>query len=455
METFKAGFDRTVITPPHGTQMVGYFFERLSDGVLDDLELNTLAASDGKNTVVNICADLCGVPQARMDVYRRAVAKAVGVPYEAVYICCTHTHTGPDVAGMLEHETASENPPCASAWEESLCGYIVSSAQRAVSDMVPARIYIGSGKVERVSFIRRYRMKDGYVRTNPGVNNPDIVETIGEPDETEQLVRICREGKKEIVLVNFQVHPDAVGGTKISADYPRFVRQTVENGLGGAAFCIYYNGAQGDTNHVNTNPRPGEDNGLEPDTFDDVLRGYEFSQNMGRAIGGEALKVYGHAHAAPATPVKFGQKEILVPSQTPAAEQLPKALQIAELHNAGRDDQLPYEAMELTTAVAEALRMVRLKDGPEAFKLNIGAIAFGAVAFVGVPGEPFTEVGRRIKRESPFEMTIPTCLTNGSEGYYPMQDAYEEGGYEARSSAFRSGVAERIAEESVSVLKAL
>ena len=30
--------------------------------------------------------------------------------------------------------------------------------------------------------------------------------------------------------------------------------------------------------------------------------------------------------------------------------------------------------------------------------------------------------------------TLPCCLTNGAEGYYPMKEAYDEGGYEARSS---------------------
>ena len=33
---------------------------------------------------------------------------------------------------------------------------------------------------------------------------------------------------------------------------------------------------------------------------------------------------------------------------------------------------------------------------------------------------------------------------NGYRGYFPMQDAYDEGGYEARSSNFKAGVAEKI-----------
>ena len=97
--------------------------------------------------------------------------------------------------------------------------------------------------------------------------------------------------------------------------------------------------------------------------------------------------------------------------------------------------------------------MLNLEHGPENFQVYVSSVGFGSVAFLGVAGEPFTEVGRLLKKGSPFEMTIPCCLTNGAEGYYPMKEAYEEGGYEARSSKFRAGVAETLAEAGIGLLK--
>lgn len=47
------------------------------------------------------------------------------------------------------------------------------------------------------------------------------------------------------------------------------------------------------------------------------------------------------------------------------------------------------------------------------------------------------------------------CLTNGAEAYFPMKDAYDEGGYEARSSIFKAGVAEQIIEEGKALLRDL
>ena len=55
---FQAGFARVDVTPPLGNPLAGYFRERLSDGVLDPIELNALAVNDGENTVLVITGDL-------------------------------------------------------------------------------------------------------------------------------------------------------------------------------------------------------------------------------------------------------------------------------------------------------------------------------------------------------------------------------------------------------------
>ena len=126
----------------------------------------------------------------------------------------------------------------------------------------------------------------------------------------------------------------------------------------------------------------------------------------------------------------------------PKPEELPKAREYDSLHRAGRDAEIPFTGMALTTVVAEAGRMVLLADGPASFDLPLSAVSIGdSVVFAGIPGEPFSDIGRAIRERSPFAMTVCTCLTNGSCGYFPVESAYAEGGYEARSSVFASSVA--------------
>lgn len=117
------------------------------------------------------------------------------------------------------------------------------------------------------------------------------------------------------------------------------------------------------------------------------------------------------------------------------------------MYQTGRDDELPYTGMMLTTKVAEAARMLRLEHGPESFEMELSGIAIGDVMMLGIPGEPFTGVGRSLKDTEGWELVIPTCNTNGKQGYFPMKEAYDEGGYEAGNSNFRAGVAEQIIEE--------
>jgi len=109
------------------------------------------------------------------------------------------------------------------------------------------------------------------------------------------------------------------------------------------------------------------------------------------------------------------------------------------MQKAGRTAELPWKEMELTTVLAEAGRIVRLENGPESYTFTVSAIRIGDFAIAGIPGEPFTEIGRRIYEGSPFDTTILCCLTNSAGPYFPTSEAYSEGGYEARSSSLKKG----------------
>ena len=137
----------------------------------------------------------------------------------------------------------------------------------------------------------------------------------------------------------------------------------------------------------------------------------------------------------------------------PTPEELPEAHRIDDLHNAGRDDELGYSGMMLTTVVAEAWRMVSLEHGPEYYEMDLSAIAIGDIAFVGIPGEPFAGIGFGIGEAEGWDLVLTTCITNGKQGYFTMKEAYDEGGYESRSSFFKAGVAETIIKEGKELLK--
>ena len=443
---FKVGYARVNITPPMGVNIAGYFIERIADGVLDELETCAVAVSDGKNTVLLMTIDHCGVLKVFLDEWRQKISEATGIPAEAIYIHSTHTHTGPVLLKDCKN-------PLNQQYEAFLATRVVDVARFAVEDMKAAKMGIGTSEAKNVAFIRRYRMKDGTAKTNPGVNNPDIVAPIGITDESVHVVRFDREGAESVVLVNFANHPDVVGGNKISSDWPGMTRRFVEKAIENTK-CIFFNGAQGDVNHVNVHPKAGDFNDMFND-FDGCSRGYGHARHIARVVTGAVMSVYDKVEYLENTEIKYHQKTVEIPSNKPTPDQLPLAHKYNDLHKAGRDDEIPYKAMMLTTVVAEAARMVRLENAPDTFPMLFSAISIGDIAMFGIPGEPFNGVGRGIKEAEGWKMVIPTCLTNASEGYFPMMDSYDEGGYEARSSSFKAGVAEKIIEEGKSILASM
>ncbi len=441
MKTFCAGFARKDITPPLGIYINGYFKERRAEGVMDPLELCCLALGLGEKRVVLCTVDNLGVPRRILEPMLERAAQATGLPKEAFYFSATHSHT----AGALDDENCDE---IEIAYREQVTVALCEAAQAALADLAPCKMGTAIGKAPNSAFVRRYRMKDGSVRTNPGVNNPDVLEPVSEADERVSVIRLDRE-KDSLLLVSFANHPDTVGGCNLSADWPGFARRETERALPDTK-VIFFNGAQGDVNHVKVFPQGGDLNGMEND-FDDVYRGYDHARYLGRVVAGAVLQVYDKVAYSQVNELDYLQIEVQIPSNKPTPEELPLARKYAALHEAGKDDEIPYEGMMLTTVVASSLRKLRLENGPEFFYLPLTALRIGDVAMIGLPGEPFTGIGVALKETVGPAMVIPTCVTNAYEGYFPMLDSYE-GGYESGTSNYKAGVAEIFIEEGQKLL---
>jgi hypothetical protein len=83
--------------------------------------------------------------------------------------------------------------------------------------------------------------------------------------------------------------------------------------------------------------------------------------------------------------------------------------------------------------------MVTLVDGKHTFEAEVMVITLGdEVAFVGLPGEMFVELGLMIKQGSPYQYTFIDALANGAIGYVANRKAYREGSYGASPGTTRS-----------------
>lgn len=432
----KCGYFKKEITPPIGKYMSGKAYPRISQGVEDPLHVRALAFEEGRKALV-LVFDFAGMNQVLCAKIRDFLAEHLGMERKDILISCTHTHTGP----VLQ----SSEDPVDEEYVACLPYYALSAAQGAIADLKEATMLGAQSRLENVTFVRRYRMKDGSVRTNPGRHNPDVLEPMSPPDETIRLVRFLREGGEEILLVNFQVHPDVMNTKGFSADYPGIVCKTLEGAIPGTR-CVYFNGTAGDLNHIDIHC-PQWDTNVGP-----VQAMY-----MGQTIAGKALSMYAKAQPIAAGAVHTEEKKVTIHLKAPEPERLPEAMEYVRLHKEGRDDLIPYEGMELVTAIFESMQIVkRSQPGYQTEKtVSVSGLSVGDLCVVGIPGEGFCEMGRMIRENSPFAMQLTLGICNGYEGYFPMKDAFEVNGYESRTSYFVPGIGEALAEAGMEVSRSL
>lgn len=444
----KVGFARVDITPPLGYPIAGYFDARYADGILDNLYVDAIAVSCGETVGVLISADLLGIIAKDAKAFRQKIGEDNGIPQEAIYLSCTHTHTGPQTYpepyGDLEEKWLF--------YIDLLVSRLSDAVRLALEDRKPAKMGWAVTELDNIAYKRRFRMKDGTVRTNPGVSNPDIAEPVGEVDKKLALVRFVREGAGDVLLINFGVHSDTVTGNKFAADYPHYLRQALEGALEGVR-CSFFCGAQGDVGAVDQ---------MKARLFPREASNPSLARHMGHSMAGAVLQIYNKVKFTNVDSVSFGILEFEAPSNRAEESKILWARKIMELYEAGKGDEINAmgvrggdEAMTRVTMVAEARRILQLEHGPDSFTLPISGVRIGEVAFVGIPGEPFTDIGVGIKKGSSYALTIPCCLVNGTEGYFPMRDSYDEGGYEAVGSLFGPRTAELLIENGLKMLSQL
>lgn len=402
----KCGASEVDITPSLGSNIPGYFTVRESTGVIDRLYAKALVAENGESAVAFVVLDAILVPNDAVGAIRERVARFTGIPGERVMISATHTHTGPSVASMTYYSRDDRYI----AWMAEKAADAVILAYRSRKE---ARIGFGSGYEADIAFHRRYFMKDGTLRTNPGVGNPDIDRPAGPIDPQVGVIRIDdAEGRPLAVVTNYAVHTDVVGGTEYCADFPGEISSVLKKALGEQVVSLFMMGASGNINHLDAIGGRKED----------YVKPSKHYIKMGRILAGEVLKVREKIRTSAEAAIDERKAFVTLTYRQPTAEQIAEAREALE--------KLPEGHVERNFA-KELLEAARLGEG--SVQAEIQAIAVGEAAVVGLPAEIFVEFGLEIKAHSPYSLTLINELCNGIVGTYVCtKEAYRLGGYEPR-----------------------
>ena len=332
--------------------------------------------------------------------------------------------------------------------------WIAQAVEEAYKQRVPARLFYGSESETKLSYIRRFWMKDGTVGWNPGVLNPNIIRPIGEIDPQVNVVyaetagqqaggafeKLEADGSRKpvstdtaplLTYVNFALHLDTTGGTLISADYPATLYRLLADYKGPEMVTMFANGACGNINHINVKWAATQSSPAA-------------AKRLGTILAADVLKTY--ADMKQVDDVTLGVRCEVVPVQ-PARhsdEELRQAREIAA--NKGANTPF-YEQVKAYRILDLAAR-----EG-KPFDMEVQVFSLGKdIAWVALPGEEFVELGLSVKAASPFRQTNIIELSNGWTQYVPHHSAFSEGAYEVISSRYAEGTGEKLVGAAIRLL---
>lgn len=431
------GLAEIEITPPIGYRMDGYFAERLSTGTRDPLKARAIVFDQGATKTALVVADLIGVPEALTREVRALAAQKTGIPAASIAITATHTHTGPMFSGprarLFSEQAAARHgaDPLASVnYPATLRDRLVEVIAAAYAGVSPASLEFVMAREDRVSFNRRFHMKDGTVRFNPGALNPDIVRAAGPTDPDLPFLLIAKGGRPVGALTVFALHLDTVGGgTEYSADYPGHLERELRRAFGDGFISVFGLGTCGDINHLDVSGRRRLD-----------------AHSIGLQLAADVLSARPRtAIAAPS--LDAASAVITLPLRRVSEASVAAAR--ADMSKVGTA-ALPFlTQVEIVSTLDLASRGPSLDVEVQVFRIAPD------LAVVLLPGEVFADLGLAIKRASPFTHTLVIELSNDSPAYIPTEKAFAEGSYETVNSRIAPGGGERLVAEAIRLLKSV
>jgi hypothetical protein len=430
------------ITPPPGVPMAGYYHARGADGVLDPLFSKAMVIESGGERAALVTLDLISVTRAITDQARAAIEKVTGIKGDHVMISATHAHTGPELAhrGERSSDMGGQNQ-LAVDFTEGLPAKIAESVRLANANLQPAQFSAAKGRCDNLTFNRRFFMRDGTIGWNPGKLNPNIVMPAGPTDTEVGLLYVAPLGIDDprqalATYVNFAMHTDTCGGSKISADWPGAISRVLAGYHGSNHLTLVANGTCGNLNHLDFGWSWPQNTGAE-------------GHRIGTILGASVFQAYKDLKPVDAGPLRARSElvELALPEITPA--EVAEAKQVV----AATKDDRGGNFMKLVRAY-RALDVAGREGKPH--RVEVQVIALGKdVAWVSLPGEIFVELGLAIKKRSPFPHTFLVELANENIGYVPDRRSYAEGNYEPESARCAAGSGERLVEAAVQLLEEL
>ncbi len=392
-QSLKVGAAKIDISPDKPVAMAGYPHPhtRLSESVHDRLFARATAFINGSRRLVLVSADTTSLLFISQSI-RQSILDAHGLEPEELILAATHTHSAP----LLSH---MEGWPVPNNFEytRSLREKLVTAVGQALGSASEAAVGAGHGS-SPVGVNRRVPATD---ETGKPVirlgRNPETAF-----DRDLLVLKIVKpDGSLLACLFSLATHSRSLNyqNKQISGDIFGLAEQYAEDAFGAPSVASAFAGASGDIDPWFVVPSfdPGKNR-----TAPTVL--------LGSLLGEELVSVTGA---------------------------ITQSSGVASLNS--------------TRAVLPIPAQPSKNKGSTTRDLPVTAARIGDIGIVAVDCELFNDIGKAIKKQSPFKETF--VITNcGEGGYLPTRQAHAEGGYEVGISPFAPEAADFLVAEAVKLL---
>lgn len=420
--TLKAGSATANITPPLGTAIPGGFRARYAENVDDELFAKAVVIDNGETRIAMVTCDLIAVTEKMVDCAKQRIADRCGIPPENVMVNATHTHTAVAIANLL-------GTPEDTDYIEWVPLKIADAVELAVWRLTPARVGFASVTEERITFNRRWHVKDGTVRMNPGLEHPDLVRPTGTIDpELTMMFVAAEDGTPLAAVANFSLHYIGTdNGNALSADYFGHFGRLMQRYLGETCVSLLWNAASGQINNIDFSGKRKW-----------TTRGHRQAEKMANVLAGHFITEMQFMEMHETLPLSGELRTLAFPRKRITAEDLELAERILSVPPGTYED---YETGPFSWVVGQpipkplvdiyAMECQRVAKLPEHLTAPIQVLRLGEAAIVALPGEVFVETGMNIKAASEAAPLFIVSLANGYIGYICTDEALtQEGGYE-------------------------
>jgi len=406
-----------MITPPIGIPMAGNIrLDNKSRGVHDDIYCNILILNDNHTKVCLLGFDIIGLEYTTCNYLKNSIKKATDILASNIVIWATHTHSGPDT-GMRMYQG---NDDLINAYLEDMVIKVVAGVVKANKKYQEIILKAGKTSDTDLSFNRRLVKKAGSVVMNfEEYETKDIIGTTGPVDK--ELITLSvwdKNDKLFALLVNFTLHPAILVGYKwlISRDFVNYLDEYILNNYGNQVITLFANGAEGNINHLNY---------MDPYQ----LRNFEEAERIGKKIGTYISDSIRDSFLLDGR-IRFVSKKISLKYRKITEEEKQWANMILV-----RDKDMVEDMLDgiPDKTYAKMLKGMLARTDKEC-KTVLQGMAINNFAFVTFPGEVFVEFGLKVKKLSPYKITMVIGLANSQVGYIPTIEAFSQGGYEVRTA---------------------